>query len=265
MSETTTPEPKAVQINLGEMSLKYLGAIQRAFDLAACTVGALRCQTEKDYDEFSRALRFMPSQQHHVAFDVIRPASEIWLLRQLLGEAAGLLVPLLEDARSVAALAQWKASGNTDQTRLQQILGEDRQTFLRLAFDEKLKHLRDAFSIASPNEASIQSYLKLGQALTRDGAVTAADTNEGSELVVHLLAIDIQPAAPKPGETGAPGAVTGRVLDVPKRFAIGQKIEFRKEEVLSLFGGISLFITAIMGSLQNFVQKTLPDEAAPRS
>ncbi len=259
MTETPTSEPKAVQINLGDMSLKYLGAIQRAFDLAACTVGSLRCQTEKDYDEFARALRFMPSQQHHLGFDAVRPAAEVWLLRQLLAEAVNLLVPLLEDARSVGALAQWKASGNTDQARLQQILGEDRQTFLRLPFEEKIKHLREQFTIGSPNEASVSSYLKLGQALARGGVVTDADANEGTDLVVRLMTIDLQPA--KPGEQN----VTGRVLDVPKRFASGQKIEFRKEEVLSIFGGLSLFITGVMGSLQAFVQKTLPNEVAPSS
>jgi len=258
MSEPTSSEPKAVQINLGEMSLKYLGAIQRAFDLAAATIGALRCQTEKDYDDFSRALRFMPSQQHHLAFDAVRPAAEAWLLRQLLGESLGLLVPLLEDARSVASLAQWKATGSTDQNRVQQILSEDRQTFLRLPFEEKLKFLREQFTIGSPNEASVVGYLKLGQALARGGTVTAEDTTEGSDLVVKLMAIDIQPG--KPGE-----AQQGRVLEVPKRIATGQKIEFRKEEVLSLFGGISLFVTAIMGSLQGFVQKALPNEAQPQS
>jgi hypothetical protein len=266
MTDTPASEPKSVQINLGEMSLKYLSAIQRTFDLAASTVGSLRCQTEKDYDEFARALRFMPSQQHHLAFDSVRPVAEAWLIRQLLAEAAGLLVPLLEDARSVAALAQWKAAGGTDQQRLQQIVGEDRQAYLRLSFDEKLKQLREQFNIGSPNETSIQSYLKLGQALARGGVVTDADANEGKDLIVRLMAIDLQPVAAKPGETVQPGAMTGRVLDVPKRFASGQKIEFRKEEVLSLFGGLALFVTAIMGSLQAFVQKTLPNEAEqPRS
>jgi hypothetical protein len=264
MSETTTPTaPQSVQINLGDMSLKYLGAVQRAFDLAACTVGALRCQTEKDYDEFSRALRFMPSQQHHIGFDLIRPAAEVWLVRQLLGEVLGLVVPLLEDARSVAALAQWKATGSTEQARLQEILGEDRQTFLRLPFEEKLKHLRDLFSVAAPNDAGVLSYLKLGQALARGGVVTQEDVTENGELVVRLMALDIQPAQAKPGEAN-PG-MTGRVLDVPKRFAVGQKIEFKKEEVLSLFGGMALFVSAIMGSLQGFVQKTLPNEQQPRS
>ncbi|MEQ1858610.1 MAG: hypothetical protein ABMA13_01595 [Chthoniobacteraceae bacterium] len=262
-SEPTPPETKAVQINLGDMSLKYLGAIQRAFDLAACTIGSLRCQTEKDYDEFSRALRFMPSQQHHLAFDAVRPAAESWLLRQLLGEALSMLVPLLEDARSVAALATWKASGNTEQARLQEILGPDRQAFLALPFEDKLKTLREKFTIASPNEPSLNSYLKLGQALARGGTVTEADTTEGKDLVVRLMALDLQPATPKPGEAATPGAMTGRVLDVPKSFAIGQKIELKKEEVLSVFGGVSLFITAIMGSLQAFVAKTLPNEGQP--
>jgi len=254
MSETTTPEPKSVQINLGDMSMKYLGAVQRVFDLAACTVGSLRNQTEKDYDEFARALRFMPSQQHHLAFDAVRPAAESWLFRQLLAEAAGLLVPVLEDARSVAALAAWKASGSNDQAELQKILGEERQAFIRLSFDDKLKHLREKYSITSPNESSMQSYLKLGNALARGGTVTEADANDGKDLVVRLMALDIQPA--KAGES----QMTGRVVDVPKRFAAGEKIELKKEEVLSVFGGISLFVTAIMSTLQNFVQKTLPNE-----
>lgn len=257
MTETTTPEPKSVQINLGEMSLKYLGAIQRVFDMAACTVGSLRNQTEKDYDEFARALRFMPSQQHHLAFDAVRPVAESWLLRQLLAEAAGLLVPVLEDARSVAALATWKSTGSNDQSQLQKILGEDRQAFIRQSFDDKLKLLREEYNIASPNETSIHSYLKLGQALARGGTVTDADANDGKDLVVRLMALDIQPA--KAGEN----QMTGRVVDVPKRFAAGDKIELKKEEVLSVFGGISLFITAIMSSLQGFVQKTLPNEAQP--
>jgi hypothetical protein len=260
MSEPTTPAPQSIQINLREMGLKYLGASQRTFDLTACTIGALRCETERDYDEFARSVRFMPSQQHHLAFDAIRPAAESWLLRQLLSEALSLLVPLLEDARSVAALAAWKAEGGIDQTRLQRILQEDRQAFLRLSLDDKLKHVKEKFALSAPNESFLNGYLKLGQALVRGGAVIEADATDDGALVVRLAAVDLQPAS---GEGVAAGAMTGRLVEMQKRFAVGDKLEFRKEEVLSLFASISLFITGIMGSLQAFVQKTLPNEAQP--
>lgn len=258
MSDPTTPEPQTVQINLREMGLKYLGAVQQSFDLATATVGALRVQTERDYDEFSRSVRFMPSQQHHLNFDAVRPAAEIWLLRQLLGEALNLLVPFLEDTRSVAALARFKADGNNDQTKLQKILGEDRQAFLRLSLEDRLKLLKDGYGVTAPTDVFLTGYVKLAQALARGGVVAEADTTEGNDLVVRLTVVDIQPAPT--GQTE--GQVTGRLLEGQKRFPVGSKIDFRKEEVLSLFASLSIFISTMMGSLQAYVQKTIPQEAA---
>lgn len=255
-STTTSNAPQSVQINLREMGLKYLGTVQRAFDLATATIGSLRCQTERDYDEFARAIRFMPSQQQHLAFDAIRPAAELWLLRQLLGEALGVLVPFLEDIRSVAALAVWKAAGGTDQNGLQQILQGDRQNFVRQPLNEKLSHLKTSYDLSAPNEGALDGFLKLGQALVRGNTVTDADTTETGALVIRLAVVELQAAAT---EGGAP---TGRILEATKRFAVGEKIEFRKEEVLSLFASLSIFVTALMGGLQTFVQKTLPNETA---
>lgn len=257
MSEPTTSEPKAVQINLREMNLKYLGAIQQSFDLAACTVGALRAQTERDYDEFSRSVRFMPSQQHHLGFDAVRPVAENWLLRQLLGEALGLLVPFLEDTRSVAALAKFKAEGGTDQQKLQKILGEDRQAFLRLSLEDRIKLLKEGYSISAPMDSFVSGYVKLAQVLARGGTVAEADVTDEKDLVVRLTVIELQPAAAGEAQQGT---VTGRLLEGQKRFAVGSKVELRKEEVLSLFVSVAVFISSIMGALQAFVQKTLPAE-----
>jgi hypothetical protein len=90
MSDATqNPTTQNVQINLRDMAGRYMGAVQRVFDLAASTIGSLRCQTEKDYDEFASLGRFMPSPQQHANFDTIRPVAEQWLLRLLLSEALG--------------------------------------------------------------------------------------------------------------------------------------------------------------------------------
>jgi hypothetical protein len=257
-----TDTPQSVQINLRDIGLKYIGAIQRIFDLAACTLGSLRCQTERDYDEFSRAARFMPSQQHRLAFDAVRPISEAWLLRQLLSEGLGILVPVLEDARSVSELARWKAGGAADQSQVQKILGPDRQAFLALSLEDKAKFVRERFGISAPNENFLAGYVKLGAALSRGGTVAQDDANEGNELVVRLATVELQ-SAPV-GEGGVQGAVTGRMAEAQKRFAVGEKVEFRKEEALNLFATIAVYITGILGGLQGFVAKTLPNEVQPQ-
>jgi hypothetical protein len=254
MSETTsTPAEQSVQINLRDMATRYMGAIQRVFDLASASIGSLRCQTEKDYDDFSRQARFMPAPDAHLAFDRIRPATESWLIRLLLNEAFSTIVPLLEDCRSVVALAQWKASGATDQTEVQKILNEDRQAFLRIGLLEKIQHLREKFKLNVPNDTFVPPYLKLNQCLTRGGTVAEADATEGRDLVVPLLVVQLEPA--QAGQNAA-----GRLVTVPKRFSVGQNVEFRKEEVLNVFAAFSIFTTGVLGSLQARVQELLPNE-----
>lgn len=254
MSDTTTaPAEQSVQINLRDMATRYMSAIQRIFDLASASVGSLRCQTEKDYEDFSRQARFMPAPETHLPFDRIRPVTESWILRLLLNEAFGAIVPLLEDCRSVVALAQWKATGSGDQKEVQKILSEDRQAFLRLGLVEKIQHLRDQFNLTVPNDGFVAPYIKLTQCLTRGGTVAEADATEGKDLVVPLLAVQIDQA--QGGQNPS-----GRLVTVPKRFATGQNVEFRKEEILNVFAAFSLFASGLLGSLQQRVQSLLPNE-----
>jgi hypothetical protein len=252
------PAPQNISINLHDLANRYLGGLQRTFDLAAATVGSLRCQTERDYDEFSRLTRFMPSPATHAGFDGIRPQAEAWLLRNLLSDALGSLVPFLEDVRSVAALAEWKAAGS-DQAKVAKIVGDDRQAFLRLGLPEKFAHLKEKFSISAANDSFIAGYLKFGQVLAKGGTVGDGDGNEGKDLVITLTAVQLQPAAP--GATQQ----QGRLVGVPRKFAHGEKVELKKEEVLALFTTIAVFITGIMGSLQQRVQTLLPNEVPPQS
>jgi hypothetical protein len=255
MSETTNaPAEQSVQINLRDMANRYMSAIQRIFDLASSSIGSLRCQTEKDYEEFSRQARFMPSPESHLAFDRIRPVTESWMLRLLLNEAFNAIVPLLEDCRSVVALAQWKAAGSGDQMAVPKILGDDRNSFLRIGLVEKIQHLRDTFNLNVPNDGFIAPYIKLTQCLTRGGTVAEVDATEGKDLVVPLLVVQIDPAQ------GSQNA-SGRLVTIPKRFAAGQNVEFRKEEILNIFAAFSVFATGLLGSLQARVQELLPNEA----
>jgi hypothetical protein len=241
------------------MGLKYLSGLQRQFDLAVCTIGSLRCQTEKDYDDFARMGRFMPSQKDHAAFDVIRPLAEAWLLRQLLSESMGLLVGMLEDARSVAEIAQWKAAGGKDQKALKKILDEDRKAYLRLSLDAKVSQLKEKYQISSPHDAFIAGYAKLAGALSRGGTVAESDATDKKELIVRLAVVGVDRMEEQvKGKGTLPRGLKGRLLEVQKRFAVGDKIDFRKDEVLGLFTMIALFSTSLLGALQGFVKKTSP-------
>ena len=254
---TPNPANQNVQTNLRDMANRYMGAVQRVFDLAASTIGSLRCQTEKDYDEFISLGRFMPAPQQHASFDAIRPISEQWVLRHLLSEALGTLVPFLEDCRSVGALAEWKVTGS-DQQKIQRILGEDRQSFLRLGLPEKITHLKEMFSISSPSEGFLMGHLKLGQVLAKGGVVGEGDGTDGNDLVVTLTGVQLEPAQ-------AGGQQQGRLVNVPKRFSPGQRVELKKEEILALLASIAVFVTTLMGSLQQRVQTLLPNEVPPAS
>jgi hypothetical protein len=255
MSDTSAPAQQPMQINLRDLANRYMSALQQTFDLASASLGALRCQTEKDYEEFSRQARFMPAPEAHTGFDRIRPITENWLLRSLLNEAFGAIVSLLEDTRSVAALAQWKAEGGTDQAKVQKILGDDRQAFLRLGVIEKVQFLRNESKLNVQNDAFIAPYVNLIQCLSRGGTVIDADATEGKDLVVPLLVVQIEPA--QAGQNP-----TGRLVTVPRRFASGQNVEFRKDEVLNLFAAFSIFASGLLGSLQAKVQELLPNEAS---
>jgi hypothetical protein len=255
MSETNQPS-QTVQINLADLARRYTGALQRTFDIAAASFGALRTQTEKDYEEVARSLRFMPASEVHSDFNTIRPFAEAFLTRQLLNEALSTLLPFLEDARSVAALAKWKSEGAWDQGKVQRILGEDRQAFLRLSFPDKMELLKE-FGLTAPNAAFIDGYIKFLQCLTRGGTVIEADTNEGNELVINLTGVQLMPA-----EQGKPQS--GRLVEIPRKFAVGSKAELKREEVLSLFATISVFMSAILSALQQTVQKLLPTETQPQ-
>jgi hypothetical protein len=256
MSESTQPS-QTVQINLADLARRYTGTLQRTFDIAAASLGALRTQTEKDYEDVARSLRFMPATEVHADFNTIRPFAENFLTRQLLNEALSTLLPFLEDVRSVAALAKWKSEGAWDQGKVQRILGEDRQAFLRLSFTDKIALLKES-EITAPNSQHIEGYIKFLQCLVRGGTVIEADTTEGNELVVNLTGVQLMPA-----EQGKPQG--GRLVEIPRKFAVGSKAELKREEVLSLFATLSVFMSGILGSLQAVVQKLLPAETQPAS
>lgn len=239
--------------------MKYLGGLQRIFDTTAFLVEGTRQVTERTYDEFSTAVRFMPAQGNHRRFDDAKVESERWLLKNLLQDALGLIVPFLEDVRSVAALARWKAASTNDQAALQRILSDERRAFLSLNLAEKFAHLQNHFSISSPLSSQVQALAKIGTCLAgRGGVVSEKDVTQGGELAVTLVSLQIVPTrtGSETGSEGNQGAtMSTKVGELRRAFGIGETIRFDKPDYLNVITTLSLFVSSILKALQEDVVK----------
>lgn len=253
MSDAT--QPQTIQINLRDIGMRYLRAMQRVFDLASMTVGSLRTINEREYDAFARSARFLPSAQHRLDFSAAQNQAEAFLLKNLLAEALAPIVPFLEDCRTVAALARWKAAGAADPSVAKKIITSDRQAFLKLPVAEMLAHLKQEYAIGHATEGSLPGFIKLAQCLAaRGGVVSQEDATDGDHLVVHL--VTVEQAAPE--AHGQPPR--GRLAESPRRFKVGAKAELRKEETLNAIATVALFVAGTMQSVAEFTKKTLPGE-----
>jgi len=250
ITESSSPGQK---VSLGELTQRYLTALQRNFDVTAYMVEGTRRVDERTYDEFASAVRFQPSQQDHQGFDGAREESERWLLKSLLAESLSLMVPFLEDVRSIAALSAWQAAGTQDEAALRRMLGEERQAFLALDLAEKFKHLQANYGIGSPLSAQVLALTQLGVCLAaRRGVVSSADVNDGGALTLSLVALDLVPtAAPQPGQS----PVTPRVGELKRSFSVGEKIRLEKPDCLNVITTLAIFINSTMKTVQEWVKQ----------
>jgi hypothetical protein len=112
-SELPEEARKMVTISLKDMAQRYLGAIQRSFDVAAVVVQGTREVNERGYDDLIASSRFLPNREQHRSFSEAKAIAERWILRNLLSDAFGAVVPFLEDARTICALDEWKKAGRS--------------------------------------------------------------------------------------------------------------------------------------------------------
>ena len=267
MSDPNTPSfsdpgatPVTHTISLNDIGQKYLGALQRVFDTAAFLVEGARQVNERTYDDFSSAVRFLPSQQQRRNFDAAKDEAERWLLRNLLSDAFSVVVPFLEDVRSVAALARWKSETPNDQAGVQKILGDDRRAFLGMDLAEKFTHLQNLHGLSSQLSSQVQALAKVGTCLTaRGGVVSEKDLTEGGELAFTLVALQLVPmqqgsvsGATAPGDAGA--TIVPQFGELRRSFGVGQAIKLEKADYLNVITTLSLFVSSMLKSLQEKVK-----------
>lgn len=260
MSDPNTPSitestPTSQTISLGDLAQRYLGAMQRIFDITAYLVEGTRRVDERTYDEFSAAVRFLPSQKEHQGFAATKDQSERWLLKNLLAESLSLIVPLLEDVRSICALSRWQAAGTKDETALRRILSDDRKAFLALDLAEKFKHLDTNYAVNSPLTAQVLAFAKLGVCLAaRRGVVSEQDVTTAGALTIKLVALDLVPTR-KPEDQGGGATLAPQVGELVRSFSIGETVRLGKPDYLNVVTTLSIFANSLMKSVQEWVKK----------
>jgi hypothetical protein len=248
----STPAPQAININLTEISARYNSGIQRLFDIASATVGGLRVQSNSDYDAFTKAAGFFPDGRSHQTHEQVRPVAEQWLVRSLLTEALNMITPLLEDVRSVAALAVWKSTDEANADGPRVILETDREASLKSNLGERIQNLRTKYNVHSYVEGILPGLFQLNTILAQHGGKVPKEfLGATGEWVLGLVTLIVEKAE----GNAQPNAKLGRT---DRRFALESTVSLEKADVLLAIGSVGFYASTLLASLQEFVKKTLP-------
>ena len=251
---STPAQPQAININLSEISTRYNTAIQRLFDIATSTVAGVRGLEEKGYVEFGKTAGFYPNGSTHAKYEQARPVAEQWLVRSIVTEGLNMLTPLLEDIRSVAALAKWKATDEANGDGPRVILGADREASLKKPLGERIKFLLDEYSVFSFVEAILPGLFQLNNILGQhDGKVPKEMLNGAGEWVMGLVTLEVDKGDGK-------SQPTAKLARTDRRFALGSVVSLPKEDVLLAVGSIGFYTSTLLNSLHEYVKKTIPGQ-----
>src|SRR5271154_6196052 len=177
-------------ISLNDVADRYLNHYQKLFDLSMFSLSSFRKASEQDYDEFARQLIVMPKNNSRMTFDKAKDATETWVLKHILSEALGSVVPLMEDCRTICALCDFKAAKKSNNADLQAITGKDRQEFIGLPITEKFALLKKKYGLESEVREHIESLLQVTRALvTKEGILTEAETEKKPEITLKIRSV----------------------------------------------------------------------------
>jgi hypothetical protein len=199
---------------------------------------------ERGYDELAAAARFMPAQNQRRPFATAKPLAERWLLRNLISDAFGALIPFLEDARTICALHVWKTAGS-DPATLQPIFTEQRSEFVRKDTAARLAHLKEVFGLEPQLSAHLIGLEALAACLVRnDGRVP----KDGPPLAFTIVSLDLVATPP-----GAARPVQPQLGEAHKEFPPGTEVALEKVEYLNVLATIALFMNATLRRLQEML------------
>jgi hypothetical protein len=253
----TSPTPEKTVISLEEMAARYLDRLQGIYDIVSYTLAGSRKICESDYDDFAEQLQVMPRQPARLPFDQVKPVAEQWLLRNSLSDCLEIVVPVLEDARTICALCDFKASGSSNQAELNEIAANQRAEFLQREIDKKFNFLREHYQIETEVKDHILGLMQFMRALlVKEGVLTKEESEDETKRTLRIRSVQIVQASN--GEKSSPGSLnlTRRVGDIEREIKVGESIRFTKAEHIGAILTVGIFVTDILRGIQAYAQST---------
>ncbi|HEY0257694.1 MAG TPA: hypothetical protein VGC39_09650 [Candidatus Methylacidiphilales bacterium] len=244
-------------ISLNDVADRYLNHYQKLFDFSMFSLSSFRKASEQDYDEFAQQLIVMPKNNVRMGFDKAKDATETWILKHILSEALGSVVPLMEDCRTICSLCDFKTAKKSDAAELQTITGKDRGEFIALPLAEKFALLKNKYNLVSEVQEHIQSLLQVTRALVKDGILTTAETEGKPEITLKIRSVTLvqTPGTPSTGGAGTV-SLTRKISDNSRVVKVGEKIAFSKAEQFGSLVTLSIFLASMLQGVQAYAKKT---------
>jgi hypothetical protein len=255
-SPDLTKPVSTTTISLNDVADRYLSHYQKLFDISMFSLSSFRKASEQDYDEFAQQLMVMPKNQGRMTFDKAKDATETWVLKHVLAEALGSMVPLMEDCRTICALCDFKTAKKQNPSEVQEITGKQRQEFIGLPLPEKFNVLKQKYNLDSEVKEHVQSLLQVTRALARDSVLTEAETEGKPETTLKIRAVTLV-QIPAKGPSGEPTInLSRKISDATRVVKVGEKITFTKAEQFGSLVTMAIFLGSMLQGVQAYARKT---------
>lgn len=251
-----TKPVSSTTISLNDVADRYLNHYQKLFDLSMFSLSSFRKASEQDYDEFAQQLIVMPKNNARMSFDKAKDATETWVLKHVLSEALGSVMPLMEDCRTICSLCDYKASKKNDQAELQSITVKQRQEFIALPISDKFALLKKKFGLESEVQEHIQSLLQVTRALVKEGVLTSDETEGQPELTLKIRSVTLVQSPAKGAAGEATVNLTRKISDNSRVVKVGEKITFSKAEQFGSLVTMAIFLASMLQGVQAYAKKT---------
>jgi hypothetical protein len=256
MSETATPVQNTT-ISLGEVANRYLDILQKTYDMVCFNFASYRKLNEQEYDEFARQLLVMPKQQARLDFEKAKAASEVWLLRNTLADILAIVVPLMEDVRTICELCNYKSSKKNDLAFLQSITTDQRNEFILKPIPDKFAHLEKNYGITCEVKEHVIGLLNAARSvMMKDSKVTKEEVDKDGLLKVKIRTIQIVQAPNPEGQQKGVFSIQPQISDAEHTFKEGDRIEFTKPDHIGSIITMGVFVTSMLKGLQDYARKT---------
>lgn len=252
--------------SLAQLGARSFTSFQYLMDLSSLLLSGSAQTSERDFEAFRSAVRFMPSSQTALTFERAKFESGRWLAKNFLSEGLRVVSTLLEDIRTLCALAELGGADGQPATahneQIARITGDDRGEFLRRPIPDRLAALEDRYRIRTPLAPALVSLTLAVQCLRfRGGVVGKADTNEKDALVLALVSMQVVQAEQETSSKRArasggsaadpkPKGPSVKLSQTKKKIPVGQPIEINKSELMAAILTLCVSVSTLLQSAE---------------